>query len=460
MIIFSVLIGLMTVPAFAFDSGSTGALGVFNPTSNTTVQLPPDGILNYTTVNIPSGVTVTFTRNTSNTPVYMLATGNVTITGTISVNATAANTITSGKGGPGGFDGGLGSAQGSGGGTGIGPGGGKTGAYSAVYGSGSGGGGGGFGAAGSNGTTDIHGSAVGGIGGTSYGNVSITALIGGSGGGSGYGGTSSGGGNGGGGGGGGGAILIASSGTITITGTITANGGSGGAAGVYSGKGGGGSGGAIKLMANLISGEGTLSAAGGSGSSGSGGSGTVSGGNGGNGRIRIEAPTLVRTAGTTPAYTYAGAPSYVFPQNLPILKVASIGGSAAPDASAGQYSSPDIVLPAGAANPINIAVQANNIPVGTTVTITVQPQAGNFSSATAILSGTNESSSANANFTLSTQYASVVTATATFTLLASNDMPIFAGGERVVMMQVASVFGGRSSITYITESGKKIPADI
>lgn len=55
--------------AQTFNSGSTGSLGAFAPTINTTIALPPDGVLNYTTVNIPSGVTVTFTPNAANTPV-------------------------------------------------------------------------------------------------------------------------------------------------------------------------------------------------------------------------------------------------------------------------------------------------------------------------------------------------------------------------------------------------------
>ncbi|CAI4030259.1 hypothetical protein DNFV4_00687 [Nitrospira tepida] len=81
-----------TVPALGqtFSSGSTGALGAFNPASNTTVVLPADGILNYTTVNIPAGVTVTFQPNSANTPVTLLAQGDVTIAGTINVSGTNA----------------------------------------------------------------------------------------------------------------------------------------------------------------------------------------------------------------------------------------------------------------------------------------------------------------------------------------------------------------------------------
>ena len=125
MVFFFLFMGLMTAPAFAFDSGSTGADGAFNPTADTEVQLPSDGILNYTTVNIPSGVTVTFKKNAGNTPVYILATGDVTIAGTINVSGNNANGVANGRGGPGGYDGGLGSYPVSCGGTGLGPGGGK-----------------------------------------------------------------------------------------------------------------------------------------------------------------------------------------------------------------------------------------------------------------------------------------------------------------------------------------------
>ena len=74
-------IALVPTPTFAFNSGSTGADGAFNPTTNTSLQMPASGVFNFTTVNIPFGVTVTFIRNAANTPVVILASGNVTITG-------------------------------------------------------------------------------------------------------------------------------------------------------------------------------------------------------------------------------------------------------------------------------------------------------------------------------------------------------------------------------------------
>ncbi|MBI4689687.1 MAG: hypothetical protein HY754_05425, partial [Nitrospirae bacterium] len=230
----SLLFFLSNAYADTFTSGSTGADGAFSPTTSTVVQLPADGIFNYTTVNIPSGITVKFQKNTANMPIYILATGDVTIAGTIDINGengTAGNTgniapVPGGKGGPGGYDGGYGGEPGSTGisaaepGYGLGPGGGVPGsrnlyntgyymAYRYAY-----GGGGGFGTDGSGG------SYTGAVGGKSYGNSSLTPLIGGSGGGGGYLGSVW---NqyGGGGGGGGGAILLASSGTINVTGEIT-----------------------------------------------------------------------------------------------------------------------------------------------------------------------------------------------------------------------------------------------
>ena len=77
-------VGLMLgsiVPSEAqtFSSGSTGADGAFSPVSNTVLQVPASGVFNYTTINIPSNVIVTFTNSFPNVPVTMLATGDVTI---------------------------------------------------------------------------------------------------------------------------------------------------------------------------------------------------------------------------------------------------------------------------------------------------------------------------------------------------------------------------------------------
>src|ERR1041384_4968022 len=46
-----------------FTSGSTGADGAFSPTVSASVAVPESGVFNYTTVNIPTGGTITYPRS-------------------------------------------------------------------------------------------------------------------------------------------------------------------------------------------------------------------------------------------------------------------------------------------------------------------------------------------------------------------------------------------------------------
>lgn len=105
--------------AQTFTSGSTGGDGAFAPSSDINLVLPPDGVFHYTTVNIPAGVTVTYSHNSANTPVTILATGDVNIEGTIDLNGKKGLGIVAGVlsnqgglGGPGGFPGGSGGTGG------------------------------------------------------------------------------------------------------------------------------------------------------------------------------------------------------------------------------------------------------------------------------------------------------------------------------------------------------------
>ena len=74
----------------AFDSQSDGSNGDLAPTVNTIVELPPSGVLQYRRIDIPSGVTVRFKRNSANTPVVLLVQQDVTITGAIDVSGSSA----------------------------------------------------------------------------------------------------------------------------------------------------------------------------------------------------------------------------------------------------------------------------------------------------------------------------------------------------------------------------------
>lgn len=429
-----------------FSSGSTGADGAFSPTTSQTVTVPASGVFNYTTVNIPAGVTITYVQNPSiSTPLTILASGTVQINGTIHVDGLNGNSSGfGGLGGPGGARGGNGGANGSAGTPGDGPGGGKGGIFNpsgspicAV------GGGGGFQLAGGGGA----------LSGATYGTPSLVPLLGGSGGGGGC--ANSGNNVGGGGGGGGGAILIASSSSISFGppaggSSITAAGGSCSCstnASVLS-SGGGGSGGAIRLVANTISGSVTLNVTGGSG-----------GGNtGGAGYIRVE---TFNNSGFSPnnqgAPVSSALPGSAVPTNLPSLQIVSVAGIAVPSNPIGSFQgSPDVVLPATQTNPVGVVINAANIPAGTTVNLTATPTSGTGASATTTLAGTLSSSSGTASISIPAGL-TVLTASTIINLATLGDLqPLFINGERVDKIEVASRFGGSSQIAYITHSGRRI----
>jgi len=102
------------------NSGSNGSDGAFNPTTNIVINMAdhPNGIYQFTSVNISNGVTVTFIPNANNTPVIWLVQSNCVIDGTVDVSGKStipANGAAGGLGGPGGFRGGNGGNDGNGG---------------------------------------------------------------------------------------------------------------------------------------------------------------------------------------------------------------------------------------------------------------------------------------------------------------------------------------------------------
>ncbi len=436
------LLWVSTAWAQTFSSGSTGADGAFAPTATTTLALPPDGVFNFTTVTIPAGVTVSFTPNSANTPVTILATGDVTVAGTLSVSGANGAAPSSsgpvvnagGAGGPGGFAGGNGGARGgtSAPSAGQGPGGGAAASVSAA-------------------SSAAYGAPI------SF--VTLLPLFGGSGGGGGNGdaGATLAGGSG---GGGGGALVIASSTKLVVTGVIRANGGNGGTNTVSSCTvmGGAGSGGAIRLVAPQVTGGGTIQATGGT---------TVCTGTGGSGRIRLEAFALGFSGTSTPAASVSAAPGPVTTAsnpalvNLPTLSISSVGGVAVPANPGGSYTAADVSLPQGTTNPVPVTLTASNIPVGTIFTVRLIPQAGNSTTVSSGSStGTFSSSTATANVTFPSGQVSVLNASASFTLpaLVAGLYPLI-DGEPVERVMVAAAYGEPSKVTLITRSGKEIPAE-
>ncbi|NUN98282.1 MAG: hypothetical protein HUU16_19130 [Candidatus Omnitrophica bacterium] len=342
---------LVLIPGVAsaqFDSGSDGSYGplVVSASDPTplVLNLPADGIIRATTVSIANSHTLAFNRNALNTPVIILATGDVNINGFIFLSGGNGNTSTGGLGGPGGFNGGSPGAEGVPPGAGYGPGAGLPGDRSVNLTTAAGGA--------AYGTKPSQNSNV--QDGDIYGSPLLIPLIGGSGGG----GTDNVGGNPSGGGGGGGALLIASNTKISVASGrgILANGGTGN-------FGNGGSGGAVRLVAPVVEGNGFIQLYG-----------PGFGGDGGLGRGRID--TLDRTnLGVTfdpPVSGTVGSFMVAIPDVNPRLDIIQVAGQNIPLGS-GPVS---ITLPFGTNPSQNVVVQATDFEGMVDIDVVVTPENG------------------------------------------------------------------------------------
>ncbi len=357
LLLVAVGIPLLQIPCLfaqcSFTNGGTGVDGAFTPTnsmpntgwsiiSNNVILVTnkANGVFNFTSINISNAWVVKFTRNTLNTPVYLLATNNVIISGTIDISggdAPPSPSIAFGSGGPGGFDGGQGQGSSSSPnyeGYGLGPG---TATNAYVYNAGF--------------STFVNCNSPG----ITYGTIDNQPLIGGSGGGGGTSGGNLGG------AGGGGALLIASSGTIDVEGSILANGGrANGSIG-----GGGGSGGAIRLIATTIKGGGLIQALGGSSAC----------QGGGDGRIRFESCLNQLTFLSAPPATL-GFPGAVILSTNPTIQVTAIAGQNVSWPPTGSLNSADVYLPTNFVNPATISVSTSNVVTGTAFRVIITPASG------------------------------------------------------------------------------------
>jgi hypothetical protein len=386
----------MMIPAWGqtFSSGSTGADGALDLTSGSqTVQVPPSGIFNYTTVNIPAGQTLSFINNLTNTPVIMLAQGNVNIAGAVDLSTSGSTP------GPGGFYGGDPNTPG------WGPGGGQAeqsgtwmGPLSLFPNIGGGGGGGHYGA-GCNSSGSTWGPSIEG-------------------------------------GGGGGALTIASSGAIAISGTISATGGTNYAQTCFwEFHGTTGATGALRLVANLINVSGSVSAS----------------------AFRMEAPTGSNSftgSGTSPVI--ATINPQIVPTNPPSLQIVSVGGYTVPPNSGSSFSTIDLLLPNQLPDPIAVVVQATNVPPGSPVTINFSnSSSATFSPAN--LTGTTASSTATLYVSSlnrgSVVYLYVFT-TFDASQVSKNINPFDPAA--VSNIEVASVLGGRTRYRFLQRDGTEV----
>lgn len=322
------------LPAATFSAGSDGSYGALTITNNTVLPVPSNGVFHCTTITIGEGATLSFTPNELNTPVYLLAQGDVVILGAIDVGGQNYNV--GGRGGPGGFAGGMGAKPGLPAGDGHGPGGGGGGTTDNSNlpnypGNGS------FGGVDARTGSARHGRI--------YGNSLLVPLIGGSGGGGRSDGAI--------GGGGGGAILIASDTLIFLNGAIRARGGTG----IFYCS---GSGGGVRLVApafNMTGGS-TIDAR--------------SGNDAWNGRIRID-----RISGGALHNLYGvgsvGTFMSVFPAGLASLVFTEVASIVIPEGSTAAAS---LLLPVGASTNQTVKLLGRNF-VGTVpIQVAVTPENG------------------------------------------------------------------------------------
>ena len=450
-----VITGFLLSPNLsAFESGSTGADGAFSPTSNIQIGIPEDGILNYTSFNIPENVTVKFAQNQTNTPVYILVQGDAVIDGTIDISGINGNDF--GIAPPGSYAGGLGQQVNINGGNGFGPGGGSGGrstSSSAIV----GGVGGSYLTAGKVGGANAALSSLDQKIGSVYGNALLQPLLGGSGGGAprfNNTGTVLGAR----GGGGGGAMLLAVSGTLTLDGQIIATGGDGGE--MTSTSGGGGSGGAVRLVSSLLRGMGLIDVSGGLGEPNV--NAPWGGGDGGTGRVRIEADNFDFTGQVTPVgVAYSSTPQPLFIATMPGIRVATVAGISVATNPNGVN---DVILPSSITNPVTIEFEATNVPIGSTVQLLITPNVGaSVTTTSTALSGTFESSTATVDVDLpqgsSTLLASVAFATSQQQAMA---LSRYTKGELVAKVELKNEMGTSPLVNLITETGKvfQVPSSV
>ncbi|MCG8552250.1 MAG: PEP-CTERM sorting domain-containing protein [Desulfobacterales bacterium] len=80
------LIFLIALPGQALAYVSNGSDGVFSPESSISLDLPEDGVFNFTSIFIDSDVAITFSPNGTNAPIFLLATEDIIIDGSLDIS--------------------------------------------------------------------------------------------------------------------------------------------------------------------------------------------------------------------------------------------------------------------------------------------------------------------------------------------------------------------------------------
>jgi hypothetical protein len=178
-----------------------------------------------------------------------------------------------------------------------------------------------------------------------------------------------------------------------------------------------------------------------------------------NGIIRIEAPagSLVYTGSSNPLPILSTTinPQIVSDSSTPSLSITSVGGFPV-SYTAGRPDMVDLILPSQAVDPINVVVQAHNIPVGTQVNLNISgPSPGTFTPGT--LSGTQASSTTTIAVSgLSRTGATYMIAFADFTLPASMSKVNHKGPDQIAKVRIIAKPGTDSKLVFLRKNGTEI----
>jgi hypothetical protein len=319
-----------TAGALTFPNAKPGDIVVFDPTTfSSSLNAAGDHVYHFTTITIPKDVTLKLSSSLLNEPVFWLAQGTVQIEGNIDLtgaDGTDQMPALPSMAGAGGYAGGIRASAGNPAQPGYGPGAGAT--------------------------------VTPNLGGRFTGNAFLVPLVGGSGGSGGKTGQTEGPGCAG--GAGGGALLVASSVSITVNGSILADGGD--SSRPANNCGGGGSGGAVRLIAPVIAGSGALSAQGGRP-------------RGGNGLIRLEASENQFAGSLNNSPLALGKPFGLFlpPNPPPSVRVVSINGLP-PRHNDRAANVPALSI--NQATPVTLAIEARFLPPGTIIELALFSEDG------------------------------------------------------------------------------------
>jgi hypothetical protein len=187
------------------------------------------------------------------------------------------------------------------------------------------------------------------------------------------------------------------------------------------------------------------------------------------GIIRLETFKLSAGFSQLNGRVFSSLPGLVFADGtgLGTVRISQVGGATVPVDAGSNTALPDVIIPSGVSNPVTVQVTATNVTPGQPATIRLNFQGAGgqvIEATTTPLSGTNEMSTATASITMP---AGSGTMTAVLTTPISSrgngaiqiadgaEGRILIDGEPAVSVERETVLGGATTVTYVTESGKR-----